>query len=72
MVALGGGKVALKSGYDRYVGTSLHGKLTGYKEAIDTLETWTAEVDEVRLGAHGDWDSAYCLSTCDYIIELMC
>jgi hypothetical protein len=64
VVALGGGKVALKSGYDRYVGTTVHGKLVGFKEAIDQLETWTAELDEACCNLADAVNDAWLLQDC--------
>eukprot|EP01134_Creolimax_fragrantissima_P007273 CFRG7273T1 len=51
VVQLGDNKVALKSGYDRYIGTNTHGKLTGYAEAVGQLETWEFIMEDgiVRL-----------------------
>eukprot|EP00124_Ichthyophonus_hoferi_P001067 Ihof_evm7s49 gene=Ihof_evmTU7s49 len=46
VVPLGGGKMAIKSGYDRYLGVNPSGRLTGYAEAIGQLETWEGELVE--------------------------
>lgn len=47
IVPAGTGLYALKSGYQRYVGMNVSGSLTGYAEAIGSLEQWTIELDPI-------------------------
>ena len=41
-------KVALKSGYGRYLGVNTAGELTGTAEAVGSRETWEPVFEEVR------------------------
>ena len=47
-------KVALKSGYGRYVGVNTAGELIGRAEAIGPRETWEPVFEEVRQGRLSD------------------
>ena len=48
IVPAGTGLYAFKSGYQRYVGMNISGSLTGYAEAIGSLDQWTIELDPVN------------------------
>ena len=41
-------KVALKSGYGRYLGVNTAGELIGRAEAVGSRETWEPVFEEVR------------------------
>ncbi len=49
MVHVSETKVALKSGYGRYVGVNTAGELVGKAEAVGPRETWEPVFEEVRL-----------------------
>lgn len=49
MIRFGAGKIALKSGYGRYLSIDKKNSLVGLSEAISEQETFTATFEEEKL-----------------------